>query len=313
MFTRVQMLRQESTLEAGADSKQDRPAEALSLTLIPGFWRVLLLSVVVALLYFPVLRLLVQQWWDDSNYSHGFLVPIFCAFVIWERRRELSELTPKPRIAGLLVLLCSITLLFLGSLGAELFLARISFLGVIVGLLLFLHGWPIVKHLAFPLSALLLMIPIPGVIYYQLVFPLQLLASELAAAALQVSHIMPVLREGNILILPSSQLEVAEACSGIRSLMSLLTIAVIYGYLAETKTWLRWVLCLLIVPIAVLSNSARVVFAAIGSEYFGISVEGTSHFLSGIFLFLVAIMMLIACHRLLRVLLRWSSGGEREI
>ncbi len=308
------MLRQQSTLEAGANSQQDRPAKAFCLTLIPGIWRVLLLSVVVALLYFPVLRILVRQWWDDPNYSHGFLVPIFCAYVIWERRRELSELTPKPSIAGLLVLLCSITVLFVGSLGAELFLARISLLGVIVGLLLFLHGWPIVKHLAFPLSALLLMIPIPGVIYYQLVFPLQLLASELAAGALQVSHIVPVLREGNILVLPSSQLEVAEACSGIRSLMSLLTIAVIYGYLAEKKTWLRWVLCLLIVPIAVVSNSVRVVLAAIGSEYIGMSaVEGTSHFLSGIFLFLAAIMMLMACHRLLRVLLRWGSSGEREI
>ena len=171
MITRVQMIRPESTLEAGVDSKQDRPAQTLSLTLIPGFWRVLLLSVVVALLYFPVLRLLVQQWWDDSNYSHGFLVPIFCAFVLWERRHELSELTPKPSTAGLVVLLGSIAVLFLGSLGAELFLARVSLLGVIIGLLLFLHGWPMVKKLAFPLSALLLMIPIPGVIYYQLCFP----------------------------------------------------------------------------------------------------------------------------------------------
>jgi exosortase len=292
-------------------AKRDRPAEAPSLNIIAGHWRVLLLIVVVGLLYFPVLRELVQQWWDDSNYSHGFLVPVFCADVLWERRRKLSELAPKPSSAGLIVLLGSIAVLFLGSVGAELFLARVSLLGVIVGLLLFLHGWPMVKNLAFPLSVLLLMIPIPGVIYYQLVFPLQLLASQLAAAALQASHIMPVFREGNILVLPSSQLEVAEACSGIRSLMSLLTIAVIYGYLSENRTWLRWLLCLLIVPIAVLSNSARVIFAAIGSEYIGMSVvEGTSHFLSGIFLFLVAIMMLMACHSLLRVLIRLVSGRE---
>jgi exosortase len=181
-----------------------------------------------------------------------------------------------------------------------------------IGLLLFLHGWPMVRKMAFPLSALLLMIPIPGVIYYQLVFPLQLLASQLAATALQASHIMPVFREGNILVLPSARLEVAEACSGIRSLMSLLTIAVIYGYLSENRTWVRWLLCLLIVPIAVLSNSARVVFAAIGSEYIGLSaVEGMSHFLSGIFLFLVAILLLMACHKLLLVLLRRGSGEEQ--
>jgi len=266
----------------------------------------------VILLYFPVLRELARQCWDDANYSHGFLVPIFCAYVLWERRHELSELAPKPTSAGLVVLLGSIAVLFLGSLGAELFLARVSLLGVMIGLLLFLHGWPMVRKMAFPLSALLLMIPIPGVIYYQLVFPLQLLASQLAATALQASHIMPVFREGNILVLPSARLEVAEACSGIRSLMSLLTIAVIYGYLSENRTWVRWLLCLLIVPIAVLSNSARVVFAAIGSEYIGLSaVEGMSHFLSGIFLFLVAILLLMACHKLLLVLLRRGSGEEQ--
>jgi exosortase len=275
-------------------------------------WRALLLGATVLLLYFPVLRLLVRQWWDDPNYSHGFLVPVFCAYVLWECRRELLKLAPAPTSAGVLVLLGSIAVLFLGSLGAELFLARVSLLGVIIGLLLFLHGWPVVKRTMFPLSALLLMIPIPAVIYNQIVFPLQLLASRLAAATLQVIQI-PVFREGNILVLPNARLEVAEACSGIRSLMSLLTIAVIYGYLSESRTWVRWVLCLLIVPIAVLSNSARVVFAAAGSEYIGMSaVEGTSHFLSGIFLFLVAIMMLMACHKLLRVMLRWGSGGERE-
>ena len=305
------MIKEESRLEEGVGLQQNQPAEAPFLRIIGGHWRVLLLGLVVALLYFPVLRGLVQQWWDDANYSHGFLVPVFCAYVLWERRRELSEVAPRPSSAGLALLLASIAVLFLGSLGAELFLARISLLGVIVSLLLFLHGWPMVKNLAFPLAVLLLMIPIPGVIYYQLVFPLQLLASQLAAAALQASHIMPVLREGNILVLPHSRLEVAEACSGIRSLMSLLTIAVIYGYLSENRKWLRWLLCLLIVPIAVLSNSARVVFAAIGSEYIGMSaVEGTSHFLSGIFLFLVAIMLLIGCHGLLRRLMRLVAGRE---
>ncbi len=305
------MLKQEVTLAEDTGPKPSRTAGKPLLDNIVEHWRALLLGVVVLLLYFPVLRVLVRQWWDDPNYSHGFLVPVFCAYVLWERRRELSELAPKPTSAGLIVLLGSIAVLFLGSLGAELFLARVSLLGVIIGLLLFLHGWPMVKRMAFPLAALLLMIPIPGVIYYQLVFPLQLFASQLAATALQASHIMPVFREGNILVLPSARLEVAEACSGIRSLMSLLTIAIIYGYLSENKTWVRWLLCLLIVPIAVLSNSARVVFAAIASEYIGMSaVEGTSHFLSGIFLFLVAIMMLMACHNLLRRMQRWGSSGE---
>jgi exosortase len=304
------MLKEETTIAEGTGQRQ--PAGGSLLNKVVDHWRALLLGAAVILLYLPVLRVLAKQCWDDANYSHGFLVPFFCAYVLWERRRELSELVPKPTSTGLVVLLGSIGVLFLGSLGAELFLARISLLGVIIGLLLFFHGWTMVKKLAFPLSALLLMIPIPGVIYYQLVFPLQLLASQLAAAALQASHLMPVFREGNILVLPSARLEVAEACSGIRSLMSLLTIGVIYGYLSENRTWVRCVLCLLIVPIAVLSNSARVFLAAVGSEYIGMSVvEGTSHFVSGIFLFLVSIMMLMGCHSLLRVLLRWRPGEER--
>ncbi len=109
---------------------------------------------------------------------------------------------------------------------------------------------------------------------------------------------MPVMREGNILVLPNTRLEVAEACSGIRSLMSLLAVGVIYGYLAEKKHWVRVVLCVLIVPIAVVSN-VRVISAAIGVEYVGLSIlEGASHFLSGMVLFLIAIAMLIGCHAL---------------
>ena len=179
-------------------------------------------------------------------------------------------------------------------------------------MLLFLQGWPLLKKVAFPLGVLLLMIPIPGVVYYQLVFPLQLIATKAGRGTLQALHLMPVLREGNILVLPSGRLEVAEACSGIRSLMSLLTIAVIYGHLAEKQQWIRVVLCLLIVPIAVLSNSVRVISAAIGAEYLGgAAVEGASHFLSGIFLFLVAMVMMMAAKPCCALLSAWGSWPER--
>lgn len=265
------------------------------------YWRVLVLAAAVIVLYLPVLQKLVWQWWDDSNYSHGFIVPLFAGYILWERRRSLLKIEPQPALWGLIPLVGGIALLLFGSLASELSLMRLSLLPVIAGLLVFLHGWPLVRRMLLPLGVLLLMIPIPGVVYYQMVFPLQLLASKLAAGTLQVSQIMPVLREGNVLILPSSRLEVAEACSGIRSLMSLLTIAVIYGYLTEERNWIKIVLCLLIVPIAVVSNAARVIFAAVGSEYIGMSaVEGTSHFLSGIVLFLLALLLLLGCHALLR-------------
>ncbi|MGA2990584.1 MAG: exosortase/archaeosortase family protein [Candidatus Korobacteraceae bacterium] len=260
-------------------------------------WRVLLIAAAVLLLYLPVLSGLVAQWLEDANYSHGFLVPLFSAYVLWERRRELASVQPRPTPLGLILLLGSLAVLFLGSIGAELFLSRVSLLGVIAGLLLFLHGAPLVRKMAFPLLLLLLMIPIPGVIYYQIVFPLQLLASKLAANVLEFSRVMPIMREGNVLILPTARLEVAEACSGIRSLMSLLTVGVIYGYLAEPRRWIRVLLCVLIVPIAVVSNAGRVIFSALGVEFVGTSVlEGASHLIAGLVVFMIAIAMLVGCH-----------------
>jgi len=275
-------------------------------------WPLLLLCGALVFLYAPVLARLVTQWWQDANYSHGFLVPLFVGFVVWERRSTLAAVPARPSWWGALVVLFALALLFLGSLGAELFLARFSLLVMVTGLLLWLHGWPLVRSLKFPLAALLLMIPIPGVVYYELVFPLQMLASRLAAGALQASHLMPVLRDGNVLVLPSTRLEVAEACSGIRSLVSLLTITVIYGYFGEKRASIRWLLCLFMVPIAVLSNAARVVFSAVAAEYGGVAaLEGWPHTLSGIFLFLVATMLLVAAHLLLRSVYRRFGAKEQ--
>lgn len=278
---------------------------ALARRAVSAAWCWWLLAAVVVILYSPVLRILIAQWWDDPNYSHGFLIPVFSAWVIWERRERLRQITAKPARAGWAVLIASLALLFLGLLGAELFLTRISLVGVILGLLLVLRGWPLARALAFPLAALLLMIPLPTIVYNQMVFPLQLLASRLAAGTLQTCHLVPVLREGNVLILPNATLEVADACSGIRSLMSLLAFSVMYGYFAESKTWIRVLLCVAVAPVAVFSNAVRVMFAAVGSQYWGEEVvEGWPHLLSGIVLFVVATAAMVGFHCLIRTLAR---------
>jgi EpsI family protein len=269
----------------------------------------LILGGIVLLLYHSVLWQLIAQWWIDENYSHGFLVPLFSAFVIWENRDRLRQVPAQPTWRGLVVLLVSLGVLFVGTAGAELFLTRTSLLGVMAGLVLFFSGWPMLKQLAYPFGVLLLMIPIPAIIYNQIVFPLQLLASQLATTCLQVFHLVPVVREGNILILPSTQLEVAEACSGIRSLMSMLTLGVFYGYFAERKNWIRILICLAIVPIAVFSNALRVIFAAVAAERWGESAtEGLAHLTSGIVLFLVATLTMIGFHLLVRAGVRLWKG-----
>jgi len=280
---------------------------------LSAFWRTCAIAACVLIVYAPVLSHLVSQWWREPDYSHGFLVPLFSAYVLWRRADVLRKVAPKPSWAGMAILGASLSVLFVGSLGAELFLQRISLLGVLIGLIVWLWGWAMVRAAAFPLALLLLMIPLPGVIYFQMVFPLQILASRLATWVLHAIDLFPVLREGNVLVLPSTRLEVAEACSGLRSLLSLLTIAAMYAYLAEKNNVIRWILCLLVVPIAVVGNAGRVVFAAISAELAGAStVEGWSHFLSGLFLFFFSTLLLLLCHSLITETLRRVASLRRH-
>ena len=266
----------------------------------------------VLLAYAPVLVHLVQQWWNEPDYSHGFLVPLFSAYVLWQHRREIRHVAPRPSWTGMLVLCLSLGVLVLGTLAAELFLQRISLLGVLAGLIVWFWGRPMLRAVAFPLLFLLLMIPFPGVIYYQIVFPLQILASRMATWFLHQINLFPVMREGNVIVLSSTRLEVAEACSGVRSLLSLLSIAVMYSYLAEKNNYIRWILCLLVLPIAVAGNAGRVVFAAISAELGGASAaEGWSHLLSGLFLFFISTLLLLLCHAILQFLAR-RIGSRRE-
>jgi exosortase len=252
------------------------------------------------LLFWPVITHLVGQWYTDADYSYGFLVPLFSGFLIWQKREQLAQLQAQPSNWGLAIVLFSLGLLFLGSLGAELFLTRIALLGTVIGLVIFLLGFGMLRALAFPLGFLFLMVPLPVIVYNEIVFPLQLMASRFAATCLQNASAIPVLREGNLLILPNYTLEVVEACSGIRSLMSLTALALAYGYVVEPRRALRWVLLAVVVPIAVLSNGLRVISAAIAVYYFGPAAgEGLLHATTGLVIFFVATILLLAVHRLL--------------
>ncbi len=169
-------------------------------------------------LYRDVLAKLVADWAADENYSHGFLIVPIALYFAWKRRHRLAALPSRPAsVAGLLLVAGSVAVLAAGVLGAELFLTRLSMLGVLAGAVLFLYGWNHLRVLAFPLAFLLLMIPIPAIIFNQIAFPLQLLASRFGELALDGAGV-PVLREGNVITLANTTLEVAEACSGIRSL-----------------------------------------------------------------------------------------------
>ncbi|HRF63573.1 MAG TPA: exosortase [Candidatus Competibacter sp.] len=263
------------------------------------------------LLFHDVIAKLVQDWATDDNYSHGFLIVPISLYLAWERRDRLLRAPLAPSSLGLIVLVGGIVLLVAGVLGAELFVTRIALLAVLTGGILYIFGWIHLRLLAFPLALLLLMIPIPAIIFNQVAFPLQLLASRFAAGVLSLWGI-PVLREGNVIMLAHTTLEVAEACSGIRSLMSLVTLGILLGYFTESRSWVRWVLGLVTIPTAILANGLRVAGTGILAHYWGAEVaEGFFHTFSGWLIFGFAFGMVLLIQWLIRVVAPISNRAAK--
>jgi exosortase len=268
------------------------------------------LVLLVGWLYGSILFHLAKQWSNDANFSHGFFVPAFSLFVLWQHRATLAREPRNPSSWGLLIVAFALSVLVVGVLGAELFLSRISLLLLIAGLVIFFRGWNTFRVVLFPWAFLILMIPIPTIIFSQITFPLQMLASKVAALLLPIAGV-PVLREGNVIHLPAMTLEVAEACSGIRSLLSLATLAIIYGYLAESRLWTRVVLAAAAIPIAVAANSLRIVITGLLVQYWDPGkAEGFFHTFSGWLVFVVSLAMLFLLHRLLRISPEQNRGRQ---
>lgn len=262
-------------------------------------WASLLIGILIAAVYYRVLGKLVTDWWEIPDFSHGFLVPFFAAYLVWEKRRTLAETPIVPNWAGVGVIVFGLLTLLAGIYGAELFLSRISLIILLAGLVLCFGGSQLLKELRFALLVLMLAIPIPAIVFNQLTFPLQILASKVASTLLPLFNV-PVLREGNVIELPAMKLEVAEACSGIRSLMSLFTLAVFYGYFLEKSVARRLILVLASIPIAVAANSLRILGTGLCVQYWDPDKAlGFFHEFSGWVMFLVSLGCLYLVHRLM--------------
>jgi exosortase len=274
----------------------------------------LTVSASLLVLYGSVLVRLAQDWIHDDNYSHGVLIIPLAAWFAWNSRNQLAAVAPRPSHAGLAVVLAGLGILLAGLLGAELFLTRISLVVVLAGVVLFLGGWAILRVLAFPLAFLILMIPIPSILFNQVAFPLQLFASQVGQAALSGLGI-PVLREGNVIVLAHTTLEVAEACSGIRSLISLLTLGIVYGYFVDPRGGVRVLIALSTIPIAILVNGARVAGTGVAAHYYGSeAAQGFFHTFSGWLVFVVAFALVFAvAHVLLRLAPRRLAAVQTEV
>ncbi len=231
--------------------------------------------------------------------SHGFFVLPVVAYIVWRRRGELAAIQPAPNSWGLAIAACGAAQMLLGTLAAQLFVARTSFLVSLTGAVLFLAGKRALKTLAFPLLLLVFLFPLPAMIYARVTLPLEIFASASAETLLNWIGI-PVLRDGNILELPHERLSVVEACSGIRSLLSLSFLSLVYAYFFDRRVGMRWVLLASTVPIAIAANAARVTLMGILGEYRSDLAHGVFHLFEGWALFVVALGLLVAVHWLLR-------------
>ncbi len=286
-------------MSAGTQTAPPGPPAPGALRNFPWL-AILWFGVLLAACYAPVLWRMIQHWAQDEDMGHAFFVPLVALYIVWQRREALLTTAARPNWWGLAVLAWGAAQLYVASLGAELFLARTAFIISLIGVVLLLGGIPILRIVAFPLFLLFFMVPIPAIIYNQVTFRLQLLASFMAETALSALGV-PVLRQGNILELASQQLSVAEACSGIRSLLTLSFLALVYAYLFDKKVWMRGALFVATVPIALIANASRVTITGLLSERDPALAEGVFHTASGWVIFMIGLVLLVGTHSVINL------------
>jgi exosortase len=298
-------------------------------------WRILAISFALVFVYTTVLVKLGHTWWTDENYSHGLLIPFIIGYIVWSQRERFARTPQRPAMMmGLTAVLAAMVALWAGTAGAELFMQRSSLVLMLAGTALYFGGFPLLRLLLVPLFLLLLAIPIPAIVFNKIAFPLQLFASRCAVWAMSVFEI-PVLRQGNVIeLMPrgaieTKKLEVVEACSGIRSLMTLITLAVVFAYFTHSRGgrkgdgenngedlgspspsspvmqvrgvvgsyefWRSAVILLSAIPIAIFTNALRVSGTGVLAHYYGTRVaDGFFHSFSGWVVYIVAFLMLFA-------------------
>jgi exosortase len=285
----------------GAVSATGQPKLELPLPAILFF------LVLLIVLFFPVLTPMVSEWMYDENMGYAFFVPFVAGYVVWLDRERILAAPVKPCWPALALVVWGMCQMLLGFLGADFFLARTAFLIAVLGVLWTIAGTAVVRTLVFPLFLLLFMIRIPLFVYQQITFPLQILASQVATWGLEILGI-PVYRDGNVLQLADKRLEIVEACSGIRSLLSLTFLSVAYGRFFETKLWVKIALFVSTVPIAIACNAARITLTGVLTQYKPDIAEGAYHAFEGWVIFMFELMALLGFHRLLTWLGRRSHA-----
>jgi exosortase len=310
----------------------------MSVPATKKLWQGFAISFAIVFAYATVLVKLFHDWWTDENYSHGLLIPFIIGYILWSQREKLARIQVRSSLLwGGVAILFALFALWAGVAGAELYTQRLSLILLLVGITVYFWGWTLLRFLFVPLSLLFLAMPIPAIVFNKIAFPLQLFASRCAVWSMSMLGI-PVLRQGNIIELKplnsfdTKKLEVVEACSGIRSLMTLLTLAVVFAYFSHTPSddpptsgkrfgWLKsywfWRAAIIVisaVPIAILTNAFRVSGTGVLAHYYGTAVaDGFFHSFSGWAIYIVAFILLFGIGMILDRFKPAQVEGERSI
>ena len=269
----------------------------------PALSRRLTLATIVAValigLYWPFFGTLVQDWDDNPDYSHGYFIPFIAAYMAYSRRRQLAEAIARPLNSGIMMVALGLMLLIVGKISSEFFVQRLSLVVVLFGLTAFFGGQPFLSLLTPPILYLIFMIPLPAIIWNQIAFPMQVFSTTLTEKIIYAIGI-PVFREGNILHLADTTLEVVAACSGLRSLLTMFALAGALAFFSSFSRWRKTALFFSAAPVAIVANIIRLTGTAFLANIYGAQVaEGFLHEFSGLVVFSLGLLMLIGTYNLL--------------
>ncbi len=250
-----------------------------------------LLALAVILLYWPAINEFIYDWWHDDNYSHGFLIPLISGYLLWQKRQALQNVEIRQNRLGLVLLVFGLALNILGSAAAEWYSVRFSMIPTLMGLVLYFGGSAMLRLVWFPIAFIVFAIPLPYTLFRTLTFPLQLFSTKVTHHLITAVGVS-ALRQGNILHLPGYSLEVVEACSGLRSMITLSALAAVFAYMTPGGAVRKLFLFSAAIPIAITANIVRLLVTCLGALLISSGfAEGFLHDFSGVLVFLVGLTM----------------------